>query len=194
MTESRSCLPPLHEKAMPSCKTGFMITIPAKDCNSFSQDAYDEMIGILQFHQLQCKCGHCGCLIRYGHYERHLRLFGVFIPLSIQRVRCKDCGKTHAIIPSLIVPYSQVPLEDQQEILERKEKGESVSPVMERNILIDESLVRHIIKRFRVHWKERILALMLTLLDDLVEPCLSTYGLQFMQVHRTWNSFFPPPT
>ena len=38
-------------------------------------------------------------------------------------LRCSFCGKTHALIPSLIVPYSQIPREDQQEILKLNEEG-----------------------------------------------------------------------
>lgn len=176
------------------CLTGFMITIPIEDCNTFSQKIYDEYIFALQLHMMKCKCGHCGCLVFYGHYTRHLKLLGFFLTLIIQRVRCSFCGRTHALIPSLIVPYSQVPREDQQEILELDAAGRSVEPVLEKNCLIDESHARHILRRFKRHWKERILSLGLTLHDRLTEACLSVYSLQFMQVRRTWNSYFSPPT
>lgn len=171
-----------------------MITIPIEDCNSFSQKTYDDYVFGLQPHMMECKCGRCGGLIFYGHYERHLKLLGLFLPLVIQRVRCRFCGKTHAILPSLIVPYSQISREDQQRILELYEDGRSAAPVLHKNYQIDESHVRHIIRRYKQHWKERILSIGLTLHDRLTEACLSVYSLQFMQIHRTWNSFFSPPT
>lgn len=171
-----------------------MITIPIEDCNSFSQKKYDEYLFSLQIHMMKCKCGHCGCLVFYGHYTRHLKLLGLFLSLIIQRVKCSSCGRTHALIPALIVPYSQIPREDQQEILALKDEGKSADPVLERNCQIDESHVRHIIRRFKRHWKERILSLGLTLHDRLTNVCLSVYSLQFMQVHKTWNSYFSPPT
>ena len=171
-----------------------MITIPIEDCNSFSQKTYDDYVFSLQPHMLKCKCGHSGCMIFYGHYTRHMKLLGLFIKLVIQRVRCSFCGKTHALIPKLIVPYSQIPREDQQEILLLCSEKKSVNPVLDRNCQIDESHVRHIIRRFKQDWKERILSLGLSLQDHLTEPCLSVYSLQFMQIHRTWNSFFSPPT
>jgi hypothetical protein len=171
-----------------------MITIPIEDCNSFSQKIYDDYVFGLQIHMMECKCGHCGSLIFYGHYSRHLKILGLFLSLIVQRVRCSFCGRTHALVPSLIVPYSQIPREDQQEILELNEAGKPAGQVLDRNCQIDESHVRHIIRRFKRHWKERILSLGLSLHDRLTEACLSVYSLQFMQVHRTWNSFFSPPT
>ena len=171
-----------------------MITIPIDDCNSFSQKNYDEYVFRLQPHMMKCKCGRCGGLIFYGHYERNLKLLGLFHSIIIQRVRCSFCGKTHALIPSLIVPYSQIPREDQQEILKLNDEGKPADPVLNRNCQIDESNVRHIIRRYKQFWKERILSLGLSLCDRLTETCLSVYLLQFMQIHRTWNSFFSQPT
>ena len=171
-----------------------MITIPIDDCNSFSQKTYDEYVFRLQPHMMKCKCGRCGGLIFYGHYERNLKLLGLFHSIIIQRVRCSFCGKTHALIPSLIVPYSQIPREDQQEILKLNDEGKPADPVLNRNCQIDESNVRHIIRRYKQFWKERILSLGLSLCDRLTETCLSVYLLQFMQIHRTWNSFFSQPT
>ena len=171
-----------------------MITIPIEDCNSFSQKTYDEYLFRLQPHMIKCKCGRCGGLIFYGRYERHLKILGLFLSLFIQRVRCSFCARTHALIPSLIVPYSQIPREDQQDILKLNAEGRPINPVMERNYQIDESYVRHVIRRYKRFWKERILSLGLSLHDRLAEACLFVYSLQFMQVHRTWNSYFSPPT
>ena len=171
-----------------------MITIPIEDCNNFSQEIYDKIVNVLPIHMAQCKCGHTGCLIFHGRYTRGLKILSDFLSLTIQRVRCKFCGRTHAILPALIVPYSHIPREDQQDILMLNAEGKSPAPVLERNVLIDEGHVRHIIRQFKDHWKERILSLALSLRDSLTEPCISTFGLQFMQIRRTWNSFFSPPT
>ncbi len=193
-SKSRSCLYPIHERTVPSCKTGFMITIPIEDCNSFSQKTYNDYIFGLQPHMIKCKCGRCGGMIFYGRYKRHFKLLGTLLSLFIQRVRCRFCGKTHALIPSLIVPYSQIPREDQREIIKLSEEGRSAEPILDQNCQIDESHVRHIIRRYKRHWKERLLSIGLSLCDQLTEACLSIYSLQFMQIHRTWNSFYSPPT
>ena len=193
-SQSRSCLSYQYTKGPCPRADRIMITIPIENCNSFSQKSYDDFVFGLQPHLMKCKCGCCGGLIFYGHYKRHLKLLGLSLTLIIQRVKCSFCGKTHALIPSLIVPYSQIPREDQQEILELHEAGRSSAPVLDRNCQIDESHVRHIIRRYKQFWKERIISLALSLRDHLTEACLSVYSLQFMQIHRTWNSYFSPPT
>ena len=167
-----------------------MITVLFENCNSFSQNSYDQTVDQLQLHMVRCTCGRSGCLIRYGHYRRHAKIMSDFLCLIVQRVWCKECGTSHALIPSVLVPYSQIPLEDQQEILACVENGVSPEPVMDRNILIDENNVKYIIRQFRRHWKQRILSLGLSLSDHLTVPSLAAFSRQFMQIHRTRNILF----
>ncbi len=164
-----------------------MITVLFQDCKDFSQDIYDQAIGSLQLHQIECTCERKGCLIRYGHYKRSVKFMSTLIPLCIQRVRCKECGASHALSPSLLVPYSQIPLEDQQEILACREGGKSPEAVMERNYLVDENHVKYIYRQFKKHWKERLATLCLSLTDHLTVPCLDFYSMQFMQIRKTPN-------
>ena len=167
--------------------TSLMITVIFEECNDFSQDDYDLVIDNLQLYRLECTCGKKGCLIRHGRYKRSVKLNSVLIRLSLQRVRCTECLVTHALFPSLLVPYSQVPLLDQQQILDCAEKGQNPESVMESNILIDENNVKYIIRQFRKHWKQRLLSAALDILDDLTIPCLRIYSRQFMQIRRTRN-------
>lgn len=58
------------------------------------------------------KCPYCkskDTLIKYGHYKRNLSIFdGNSIEnyiVSVQRVMCKGCGRSHALLPNFIVPY-----------------------------------------------------------------------------------------
>lgn len=50
-----------------------------------------------------------GCQKPYQHYGTYTRqtpiLFG---PMSIQRVYCVQCGKSHALLPCFIIPYARV--------------------------------------------------------------------------------------
>lgn len=64
------------------------------------------------FSDIENKCPYCKCkdtLIKYGHYKRNLSILeGNSIEnyvVSVQRVSCKGCGKTHALLPNFIVPY-----------------------------------------------------------------------------------------
>ncbi len=169
-----------------------MITVPVEDCNDFSQSFYDRIVNAIQLHTVECTCGKKGCLIRYGHYTRKVKFMSKTVLLSVQRVMCTACHKTHAILLSLIVPYSQITLDDQQEILKLNACGQSPDPVMERNFLIDENNVKYIIRQYRRHWKERLRYLGLTLLDSLAVPCLHAFLRQFMQIHRTRNKLYVP--
>ena len=94
-----------------------MITVLLKNLNAISQKSYDGIVGSIQLFNVTCTCGTKGCLIRYGHYHRHVKLSSSLISLRIQRVWCKHCGTSHAILLSALVPYSQIILDDQQQIL-----------------------------------------------------------------------------
>ena len=171
-----------------------MITILFKDCNKFSQDFYNDTIDRLQLHMIECPCGKRGCLIRHGHYRRKIKFLSCLMTLIVQRVLCLECQHTHALIPSILVPYSQIPLKDQQDLLNCMEDHRSPDDIMLRNLLIDENNVKYILRQFRKHWKQRILSIGASITDALTIPCLSIYSRQFMQIHRTRNILFMPPT
>ena len=70
------------------------------------QKNYDNLIYSLQIDMLKCSnCHKSGCLVYYGKYTRHVRLCGKMIEFSVQRVKCTECGRTHAILVSVIVPF-----------------------------------------------------------------------------------------
>ena len=171
-----------------------MITVLFPSDKPFSEDLYYAFLQTLNLFLIECTCHTKGCLIFHGWYERKVKLPSRLLTLSVQRVRCKECGKTHALIPSLLVPYSQITLKDQQDILILAESGLPPEDVMERNALIDENHVRYIIRQYKKHWKERLLSISLTIRDSLVIPCLSAFSRQFMQIHKTPNILFEPPT
>lgn len=106
-----------------------MITIFVPDCNQISQSFYDSLIHDLQLHQLTCSCSHSACLSVHGYYKRTVKLSSGAIRLRVCRVKCSECGATHALLLSSMVPYSQIPLPDQQRICRDYEEGRSVSIV-----------------------------------------------------------------
>jgi hypothetical protein len=59
-----------------------------------------------------CKfCGYEGMLHRHGYYSRNVITRYYIKRISILRVKCPSCGKTHAILPSFLIPYYQYSLE-----------------------------------------------------------------------------------
>ena len=109
-----------------------MITITVPFDNPLNQKTYENLINTLQFHQLQCTCGHSGCLTIHGYYPRSLKENDSEITLSICRVKCSHCGKTHALLPSQLVPYSQVSLQEQAAIISAYEDSGDFKQIMDR--------------------------------------------------------------
>jgi len=50
-------------------------------------------------------CGMCGCFIKHGTYQRWASDAETDTRMGIQRLRCKACGHTHAILPHFLHPY-----------------------------------------------------------------------------------------
>ena len=173
-----------------------MITLSADICNPVSQDFYDKTIYNLQLHQLTCTCGHSGCLSIHGYYNRSVKYEDSCLSLRICRVICCECGCTHALLLSSIIPYSQIPTKDQIDIINHSESDGDLSSIMENTPSIDESCVRSVIRRFRHHWRQRLLSVptMPTPDNTFIECCFSAFRRQFMQIKSTPNILFLTPT
>ena len=171
------------------CHTA-MITVFMNYFNTFSQKSYEKTIFCLNIFSLTCTCGRKGSLVLYGSYKRHLKVASILSILKIQRVKCRECGKTHALMPFFLVPYSQVSQPEQKQLIEAVLTGKGLENLLESNTLIDENYVKYLIRKYRKHWEQRLLAIHLALQDHLTAPCLSHYLKQFMQVRNTPNTFF----
>ena len=69
-------------------------------------------------HQQQCPVCHAqGTMTRWGSYQREARIDGDKCSLQIQRLRCGQCGATHALLPDFLHPYRRYPLSLMQEVL-----------------------------------------------------------------------------
>lgn len=169
-----------------------MITIFSDKCNPVSQVLYNNVLCDLQFHQLTCTCGHSACLTIHGYYKRHIKHGDSLMPLRICRVCCSMCRKTHALLPSSIVPYSRVALSEQIKIISCHESHEDFSSVMNEHPSIDESNIRYIIHQYLCHWLQRLLSAALSFSPQgrLIHGCFSSYNRQFMQIKRTPNILF----
>lgn len=76
-------------------------------------EAYKEHIDNLDMFQVECNCCHAkGECVKDGHYSRNYLihkedLAGTGIKIHIQRVLCRRCDHSHALLPEEIVPYGQ---------------------------------------------------------------------------------------
>lgn len=71
-------------------------------------DSINYYKNIVNFGYIKCTCGSSN-IIRWGFYYRNIKyMLNNFVfhdIICIQRIKCKDCGCTHALLPEGIVPY-----------------------------------------------------------------------------------------
>jgi hypothetical protein len=167
-----------------------MITGNFKGFKGITPEIYGKVTANLPLYRLRCSCGHAGCLVRHGYYSRRLKTRQGTIVLRILRVRCKECGRTHAILPEIVVPYSQIPADLQQWMLLYPLGSPELESLMQKNSDISESNVLAVRSRYRRNWKERLLSMGMAIRDgiaDLIRRSFSVFHRQFMQIRRGIN-------
>ena len=171
-----------------------MLTVPIQDFNTFTQEFYNSVISELQLHRLECSCGRFGCLSFHGYYSRSVITPSGKKTLYICRVKCSECGHTHALLLSSMVPYSQIPSKVQQQIVIAYEDGLDRSNLFSSGI--DENNVKSVVRRYVRFWRERLRSARISLepLSDLIIACFSHYSKQLMQIKNTFNKIVPSPT
>ena len=110
--------------------------------------------------------------------------------MRILRVKCKECGRTHAILPELVVPYSQIPADLQQQMLSYPLGSPELEELMQFNSDISESNILAVRSRYRRNWKERLASMGNEIRDGiavLIRQSFSVFHRQFMQIHRGIN-------
>ena len=116
------------------------------------------------------------------------------IRLRILRLICKACGRTHALLLSEMVPYSQITVQDQKDLITASEKHVSCADILQRNLCIDENNAAYVIRSFRIHWKARLLRTGIPLGDQLISLCFFFFSRQFMQIKDVSNQLIRIPT
>ncbi len=163
-----------------------MITGIFKGFKGITPEIYGKVTANLPLYRMHCSCGHSGCLVRHGYYQRRLKTRKGTIVLQILRVKCRACGRTHAILPEIVVPYSQTPADLQQWMLLYPLGSPELEALMQANSDISESNVLAVRSRYRHNWKERLRTMGMNLeaaIADLVQRSFSVFHRQFMQIH-----------
>jgi hypothetical protein len=173
-----------------------MITLFTENINALSQESYNSLILDTPIFLLTCTCGQSGCLTRHGSYHRNVKLPEIMIRLKIKRVRCKTCGATHALLPSSIIPYSQISLADHLSIIEHHNGSSGFGDFLTLSWTVDENNIASVIRRYRKFWEQRLISgdIILTPVKCLIKNCFSLFGRQFMQIKNTRNKLFLKPT
>lgn len=169
-----------------------MITLFVEENNPITPNFYNEVISNLPFHRLKCTCGMAGCLSIHAYYYRNLKISGDKLRFRICRVKCQCCGRTHALLLSSMVPYSQISLPDQVTIIDAYESRKPTTTSLRHLDSVDESNIRYIIRQYKAYWKERLLSEQMPLhpLAGAIKKSFSCFIRQLMQIHCTTNILF----
>ena len=157
-----------------------MITLKVDKLNrEISQKLYDEIIASVDIHLLECTCKRHNMVV-HGYYTRKLKTKSGNIELVILRVRCKDCGRTHAVLISFIVPYQSIEMSVQIKII----TDNDIEKIMYCNPSIDELDIFRVKERFRLRYKSFMKSLNLTFEGDLIFLSFKYFKSNFMQIHK----------
>ncbi|AMC92557.1 hypothetical protein AOC36_11685 (plasmid) [Erysipelothrix larvae] len=88
-----------------------MITVFSNTFNNkqFSQKEYYKFLNSINPKTIPCPCcSKTDTLIRYGYYPKTIITGRLTIVVEIARFFCNQCKRTHAIIPSNLLPYFQL--------------------------------------------------------------------------------------
>lgn len=173
-----------------------MITLFVEENNPITPNFYNDVISNLQFHRLKCSCGMAGGLSVHAYYHRNIKAAGGKLRFRICRVKCQSCGKTHALLLSSMVPYSQISLSDQIAIIDASESSKPTASILNHLDSVDESNVRYVICQYKTYWKQRILSEHISLhpVVDTIKNSFLHFARQFMQIHCTPNLLFSHTT
>ena len=136
---------------------------------------YENDISQILSYKIKCNCGVSGSCIKYGTYKRKVSINSILKEISLQRIYCKSCGITHTIMPSFIIPYKNIGMEDYIEICEVIEN--------EKNLPSD---TKKTLENF-LRWKKRINELKMKIRDDLEEVisfCSLKFRMCIFQEHK----------
>ena len=68
---------------------------------------YSLLINSISLSSIECECGSHNWYM-HSSYERHHDFLGGNIKVTIQRIICADCGKTHSLLLEDMIPYSTI--------------------------------------------------------------------------------------
>ncbi|WP_442879861.1 DUF6431 domain-containing protein [Anaerorhabdus sp.] len=170
-----------------------MITILLENFNYnlINQETYDLYINSLCLSSIPCpKCNQIHCLIYHASYNRYLKTRSNKIKLKIQRVLCTNCNSTHALLPSFIVPYSQITTSAMISIITSDHR----SSYLDEHPLLDESNLRYILKQYNRLFKPFLSNIASLNITSIIKRCFFSVSKMFMQIKNTINSLFIVPT
>lgn len=115
------------------------------------QEAYDQ--AFCQFMEQCPVCPHCQQpLYRHDSCSRRVKMpfLEILLNLTLRRVRCPHCGRTHRVLPSFIIPGFQICSQTAAEIIQLHNAGKSV--FSHSDPLVDSSSAYRFLKKLKTRF------------------------------------------
>lgn len=109
-----------------------------------------------------------GDCIRHGFYERYIIVGQENLLIVILRLKCKGCGKTHAVIPEFLRPYSPYQQDIREKAIELMYQGMRRAEAA-RKMGLSRELLRWWQKTFERRAPEVILAIQSMFHETVIE-------------------------
>lgn len=142
-----------------------MIILFYEKSNTILKKTIQNYLNTVNFGVLECPNCHSNDIIKWGFYERGVLFFSnteqytvEYDYIKVQRVRCKSCGKTHALLPMGIVPYKQLSSEIIISVI-----NEIASTNIEAAFSVFNFISEYTIKKLWIHFKKKHFPLLSTL-------------------------------
>ena len=110
-----------HQPGLPSTSTIVILDISRGKEESYQFTRVSGLAGRTCSTGLRCPA--CGST-RLGHHSSYQKYL-YEQPIMILRLRCRGCGRTHAVIPSWSLPDTSVGTAEVERYLLARERGES---------------------------------------------------------------------
>ena len=143
--------------------------------NNVVKKIYTESIQNINLNMLRCCQKQGGSFVIYGYYSRRLKIKDTTISMSILRIRCGYCNKTHALFFSDFIPYSMFNTYEGKKILMNDIDDDFSYEVIEK------------IKRIKRQILARLSLLGIRISDDvsiILERSIHSFCGHFLQIHR----------
>lgn len=116
---------------------------------------------------IECPCCGSDKLTFHGSYERNVIIYNECRRIKIKRVMCKECLKTHALIPYFLIPYYQHEKTFIYRVCIEKILKEVGICELALSVKISRQILYQWMKRFLMHLKYLLTALLKELKPSL---------------------------
>ena len=152
------------------------------------QAAYSSIICSIDLTILKCpSCHHIGTNV-HGYYTHQFFTEDGKISILIKRVKCRHCGKTHALLLSCFVPYYRLPLDSILLIIKEK-KLRTIQQLHTLIPYVSVEYILYILRLFRRYWKDRIYSYFIPFDELIHKRCIELFHHPFMQSRNCSISF-----